>query len=84
MTSEERYNYLCEVKRGLWGPNTGPITAEEEAFIVEFATEKFNEIMRDPEVVAVMQRLKEQSGQSESLSSSGWTQGRIEIRRAKG
>jgi hypothetical protein len=58
-TREQRYNYLCEVKRGLWGPNTPPITAEEEAFIVEFATEKFNEVMQDPEVVAVMKRLKE-------------------------
>lgn len=59
MSREERYNYLCEVKRGLWGPNTPPITEEEEAFIVEFATEKFNEVMQDPEVVAVMKRLKE-------------------------
>lgn len=58
-TREQRYIYLCEVKRGLWGPNTPPITAEEEAFIVEFATEKFNEVMQDPEVVAVMKRLKE-------------------------
>ena len=59
MSREDRYNYLCEVKRGLWGPSTPPLTKEEEAFIVEFATEKFDEIMKDPEVVAVMQRLKE-------------------------
>ena len=59
MTREDRYNYLCEVKRGLWGPNQPPLTKEEETFIVEFATEKFNEVMKDPEVVAVMKRLKE-------------------------
>ena len=59
MTREDRYNYLCEVKRGLWGPNTGPLTKEEEAFIVEFATEKFEEVMKDPEVVAVMRRMSQ-------------------------
>jgi hypothetical protein len=52
---------LCAIKRGHTNPNlpTRAITAEEEAFIVEFATEKFNEVMQDPEVVAVMKRLKE-------------------------
>ena len=58
-TREERYNYLCEVKRGLWGPHKPPLPRADEAFIVEFATEKFNEVMQDPEVVAVMKRLKE-------------------------
>ncbi len=59
-TREQRYEMLCAIKRGHTNPNlpTRAITAEEEAFIVEFATEKFNEIMRDPEVVAVMERLK--------------------------
>lgn len=57
-TREQRYQYLCEVKRGLWGPTKPPLT-EEEAFIVAYATEKFDELMQDPEVVAVMKRLKD-------------------------
>jgi hypothetical protein len=58
---QQRYEMLCAIKRGHTNPNlpTRAITAEEEAFIVEFATEKFNEVMQDPEVVAVMKRLKE-------------------------
>lgn len=59
-TREQRYQYLCEVKRGLWGPNKPPLTQEERDFIVEFATEKLNEVLKDPEVVAVMKRLKDQ------------------------
>jgi hypothetical protein len=35
------------------------MTEEEEAFIVEFAIEKFDELMKAPEVVAVMKRLKD-------------------------
>jgi hypothetical protein len=58
MRREDRYAYLCEVKRGVWGPNTPPLTAEEEAFIQDFAMEKLNEILSDPEVMAVMRRLK--------------------------
>ena len=56
-TREQRYELLCAIKRG--DRKGAPLTAEEEAFIVEFATEKFDEVMKDPEVVAVMQRLKE-------------------------
>lgn len=60
-TREQRYEMLCSIKHGHRNTNLcgGPLTAEEEAFIVEFATEKFNEVMKDPEVVAVMKRLKE-------------------------
>ena len=62
---EQRYEMLCAIKRGSWWNGQDltdfqrELTAEEEAFVVEFATEKFNEIMRDLEVVAVMQRLKD-------------------------
>jgi hypothetical protein len=60
-TREQRYEMLCAVKRGHNNPNmpSRALTSDEEAFIVEFATEKFNDIMRDPEVVAVMKRLKD-------------------------
>jgi hypothetical protein len=61
MTREERYKLLCQIKRDEKNSKIlrGGLTAEEEAFVVEFATEKFNEVMRDPEVVAVMRRLKD-------------------------
>ena len=61
MTREERYKLLCQIKRDEQSGKVlrGGLTAEEEAFVVDFATEKFNEVMRDPEVVAVMQRLKD-------------------------
>jgi len=36
-----------------------PLNDEENAFMVEIATEKFRELLQDPEVVAVMKRLKD-------------------------
>jgi hypothetical protein len=62
---EQRYEMLCAIKRGSWWNGQDltdfqrELTAEEEAFIQDFAMEKFNEVMRDPEVVAAMKRLKE-------------------------
>lgn len=57
---EQRYEMLCAIKRGHSNPNLPkrPLTDEEEAFVIEFATDKFHEMMEDPEVVAVMRRLK--------------------------
>ena len=56
-TREQRYTMLCAIKRG--DRQGSQLTAEEEAFIVEFATEKFEEVLKDPEVAAVMRRLKD-------------------------
>lgn len=64
LTREQRYDLLCSIKRCT---ATGKgrthmhreLTEEEEAFVVEFATEKFNEMMEDPEIIAVMKRLKD-------------------------
>lgn len=64
LTREQRYNQLCSIKRTMQA-GTAPahwpksLTEEEQAFIVEYATEKFDELMRDPEIVAVMKRLKD-------------------------
>jgi len=63
MSREQRYNFLCSVKRAMETGTAPPhypktMTEEEQAFIVEYATEKFDELMRDPEVVRVMERLK--------------------------
>jgi len=59
-TREQRYQILCAIKQGKFReghPST--LTEEEQAFIIQVATEKFDELMRDPEVVAVMKRLKD-------------------------
>ena len=59
-TDEQRYQILCSIKQGKFRegyPTT--LTEDEEAFIVAFATKKFYELMADPEVVAVMKRLKD-------------------------
>ena len=59
-TDEQRYQILCSIKNGKFRdgyPTT--ITADEEAFIRKFAEQKFRELMEDPEVVAVMKRLKD-------------------------
>ena len=60
LSRRERYELLCAFKRGD-NPRIGhrTLTEEEEQFVQEFALEKFDRIMQDPEVVAVMQRLKE-------------------------
>jgi hypothetical protein len=58
-TREQRYEILCSIKRGERPEYPTTLTSDEEAFIVEYATEKFDELMKDPEVVAVMKRLKE-------------------------
>jgi hypothetical protein len=63
ISREKRYEMLCDIKRTI-GTDKAPaswpktMTDEEEKFIQEFAQEKFDEIMKDPEVVAVMKRLK--------------------------
>ena len=61
-TREQRYEMLCAIKRGAKvNPNlpVTPLTAEEEQFIQDFAFEKLTEILKDPEVMAVMKRLKD-------------------------
>ena len=51
---------LCAIKNGKFRPEyPTKISEDEEAFIVAFATKKFYELMADPEVVAVMKRLKD-------------------------
>jgi hypothetical protein len=60
LTRKERYELLCAFKRGD-NPRIRQraLTEEEEQFVQEFALEKFDRIMQDPEVVAVMQRLRD-------------------------
>ena len=56
-TREQRYEMLCAIKRGQRAGTT--LSAEEEKFIQDFAFEKLTEILKDPEVMAVMKRLKD-------------------------
>lgn len=56
-TREQRYEMLCSIKRGTRAGST--LTAEEEQFIQDFAFEKLTEILKDPEIMAVMKRLKD-------------------------
>lgn len=59
-TDEQRYQILCSIKNGKFREGYPThITKDEEAFVVAFATKKFYEMMADPEVVAVMKRMKE-------------------------
>lgn len=55
-TREQRYEMLCAIKRGR--RQGAPLTAEEEQFIQDFAQEKLLDLLKDPEVMAVMLRLK--------------------------
>lgn len=56
-TREQRYTMLCAIKRGT--REGSQLTAEEEQFIQDFAFEKLTEILQDPEVRAVFERMKE-------------------------
>jgi hypothetical protein len=56
-TREQRYEMLCAIKRGT--RQGASLTKDEEQFIRDFAQEKFDELLRDPEVLAVLQRMRD-------------------------
>jgi hypothetical protein len=58
---EQRYQMLCAIKRGHNNPHLpkGPLTEEEEQFIQDYAWKKVQEVLKDPEIQAVMDRLYE-------------------------
>ena len=55
-TRSQRYEMLCKIKRGGGWP---ALTAEEEEFIRDFATEQVQDLMKDPECQAAMDRIYE-------------------------
>jgi len=55
LTKLERYNLLCSIKR-----NGGALSVEEMDFIQDYAWEKLQSVLEDPEVQAVFQRMKDQ------------------------
>lgn len=64
MSRQDRYNYLCSIKRAMGTDKAMPhwpksLTQEEEQFIQDFAMEKLNELLADPEIMAVFRRLKD-------------------------
>ena len=56
-TREQRYTMLCAIKRG--DHQGTALTAEEEQFIQDYAQEKLFEILEDPEIMAVLKRMKD-------------------------
>ncbi len=56
-TREQRYEILCGIKRGT--RRGDPLTEEEEQFIQDFAQEKLDELLSDPEIMAVFKRMKD-------------------------
>jgi len=56
-TKAQRYELLSGIKRG--GRRAKPLTAEEEQFIRDFATEQVQDLMKDPECQAAMDRIYE-------------------------
>lgn len=64
MTRQERYTFLTSIKRAMGTGRAMPhwpksLTEEEEQFIQDFAAEKLNELLADPEIMAVFKRLKD-------------------------
>lgn len=57
-TRQQRYEMLCAIKRGAVSGHS-PLTAEEEQFIQDYAFEKLTEVLSDPEVKAVFERMKD-------------------------
>ena len=66
MSRQERYTFLTSIKRTKGTDRIKPqfanntLTQEEEDFIQEFAQEKLNELLSDPEIMAVFKRMKDQ------------------------
>lgn len=61
LTPDQRYNMLCAIKHGHDNPNLpkGPLTTDEERFVQDYAWEKLQKTLSDPEVMAVFERLKD-------------------------
>lgn len=64
-TRQERYNFLTSIKRCKGTDRIKPefanyeLTQEEEQFIQDYAMEKLQAALSDPEVMAALKRLKD-------------------------
>jgi hypothetical protein len=64
LTREQRYEMLCSIKRTMGTDKAPPhwpksLTAEEEQFIQDYALQKLQAALSDPEVMAVFKRMKD-------------------------
>ena len=59
LVQEQRYNMLRDIKRGniVSFPQRN-LTVEEEEFIQDYAMQKLNETLSEPDIMAVLQRMK--------------------------
>jgi hypothetical protein len=60
LIQEQRYNMLRDIKRGniVSFPQRN-LTVEEEEFIQDYAMQKLNETLSEPDIMAVLQRMKD-------------------------
>ena len=56
-TREQRYEMLKGIKQGK--SQGSPLTKDEEQFIQDYALEKLNSLLEDPEVMAAFRRMKD-------------------------
>ena len=56
-TREQQYEMLKAIKQGK--RRGSPLTEDEEQFIQDYALEKLNFLLEDPEVMAAFRRMKD-------------------------
>lgn len=60
LSQEQRYNMLRDIKRGnIVSFSQRNLTVEEEEFIQDYAMQKLNETLSEPDIMAVLQRMKD-------------------------
>jgi len=61
ISQEQRYNMLRDIKRGtnIERLHNRCLTAEEEEFIQDYAMQKLNETLSEPDIMAVLKRMKD-------------------------
>jgi hypothetical protein len=61
ISQEQRYNMLRDIKRGtnIESLHNRCLTAEEEEFIQDYAMQKLNETLSEPDIMAVLKRMKD-------------------------
>ena len=59
LSRQQRYELLCKMKRATDMTMRWKLSEEEEQFIQDYALEKLQETLSDPEVMAVFKRMKD-------------------------
>jgi hypothetical protein len=58
LSRQQRYEFLCAVKKGLLG-NNPQLTQEEEQFVQDYALERLKDALSNPETMEVFKRMKD-------------------------